>query len=179
MRMIKKISIILCICCAVITLVPLLSLACIAIAKMHDSLILSRMPYKFGDTIWSSKDGVIELFEEEEAHGYYRGTEKSGGRLIGYKTNMYAEINIEGEKYSCYVECDSSSIFFISKDIPAVSEEGKIYETYKEHILVICHADYKSKKHFVAKVTSSKIPEIEVGEKIHFYRTDYIITYFD
>ncbi|MBE6644946.1 MAG: hypothetical protein E7612_06175 [Ruminococcaceae bacterium] len=155
---------------------PILVFCLLLIGRLNFFIDIDyRSPDNYSGYTWSNYDETI-VFKVEEEKNRFRGTDLNvKGTPVAVSplyANMFGTMKFENNQYDFFFDLRMYDGAIISEELPEVSEEGKFSETYEEYMLVSFSVDYISKKHFVAKVTSSKIPEIEVGEKIHFYQTD-------
>ena len=132
-----------------------------------------RAPENYPNSTWSTRDENMFFTVSEEYQTRFEAPFSVGdASLVSLETNMYGEINVGEKKYKFFVDSEPSAFqfAFLSEEMPQASND--YFDALQEYKLLDFTIDYKSKNHFVLKVTESKISEIEVGEKIHFYRTE-------
>ena len=132
-----------------------------------------RAPENYPNSTWSTLDGNIFFTVNEEYQTRFEAPFNAGAAsLVSLETNMYGEISVGAKKYNFFIDSapHMHQISFLWEEMPITSDD--FFDTLEEYELLTLAIDYKSKSHFAVKVNESKITEIQVGEKLHFYRVN-------
>lgn len=135
-------------------------------------------PENFPGTVWSTQDGRITFTVEQDSIERFNGKGiTASGQYIDVQplyTRMLGEIRAENSAFSFFIYSVSAaySMNFISEELPLDAGDEDRHKVLERYTLLNCTVNYKSNRHFVATVETSKIDEIPVGTVLDFYRTD-------
>ena len=131
------------------------------------------VPEKFPGSVWSTEDGTITFWVEEEDVVRFTGEDdlpNDRKQLLTISTNMFGKIKLGEEEYDFFIDSAPYcyGMTFLSQAMPEYSED--YFRTIYEYSLASWGVEYKSKKRFVATVEDSTI--FEKGTEFEFFRVD-------
>ena len=135
-------------------------------------------PGNHPNSVWATENGEISFHVEESKTSRYEGTIlNQNGEVIKcspVQTNMFGEINKDGEKYDIFIIYGGGAaptyIDFISEALPTYGETGMYNVDIVKYTLVTFETRYINDHHFEATVATSEI--FKEGTIFNFHRIE-------